>query len=81
MMVMVLVVEMREWFVTIQFRVYPVIFSPGTNGGSVDHVNVTKRGWKVVFVQLTGGDTGAVKYMTVQLQKSCKQLHQLTLAF
>ena len=65
-MVIVLVVEVREWFVTIvQFRVYSVIISPGTSGGSVDHVSVTRRGWKVVFVQLTGGDTGAVKYMTI----------------
>ena len=65
-MVMVLVVKVREWFVTIvQFRVYSVIISPGTSGGSVDHVSVTRRGWKVVFVQLTGGDAGAVKYMTI----------------
>ena len=66
-MVMVLVVEMREWFVTVvvQFRVYPVIFSPGTSGGSVDQVNMTRRGRKVVFVQLTGGDAGAVEYMTI----------------
>ena len=66
MMVMVLVVEMREWFVTeVQFRVYPVIFSPGTTGGSVDQVNMTRCGRKVVFVQLTGGDAGAVEYMTI----------------
>ena len=65
-MVMVLVVEVREWLVTVvQFRVYPVIFSPSTSGGSVDHVSVTIRGRKVVFVQLTGGDARAVKYMTI----------------
>ena len=65
-MVMVLVVEVRECFVTIvQFRVYPVIVSSGTSGGSVDHVSVTIRDRKVVFVQLTGGDAGAVKYMTI----------------
>ena len=68
-MVMVLVVEVREWFVTVvQFRVYPVIISPGTSGGSVDHISVTRRGWKVVFVQLTGGDAGAVKYMTIIIE-------------
>ena len=63
---MMLVVEVREWFViVVQFRVYPVIFSPGTNGGSVDHVNMTRCGRKVVFLQLTGGDAGAVKYITI----------------
>ena len=64
-MVMVLVVEvMRKWFViVVQFRVYPVIISSGTSGGSVDHVSVTRRGWTVVFVQSTGGDAGAVKYI------------------
>ena len=61
-MVMVLVVEVRK--IVVQFRVYLVIFS-GTSRGSVDHVSVTKRGRKVVFVQLTGGDAGAVKYMTI----------------
>ena len=66
MMVMVLVVEVRERFVTIvQFRVYPMIVSPGTSGGSIDHVSVTRRGRKVVFIQLTGGDAGAVEYMTI----------------
>ena len=65
-MVIMLVVEVREWFVTVvQFRVYPVILSPGTTGGSVNQVNMTRRGRKVVFVQLTGGDTGAVEYMTI----------------
>ena len=65
-MVMVLVVEEMVWFMTVvQFRVYPVIFSPGISRGGVDHVNVTRRGWKVVFVQLTGGDAGAVKYMII----------------
>ena len=65
-MVMVLVVKVREWFViVVQFRVYPVIISPGTSGGSADHVSVTRCGRKVVFVQLTGGDAGAVKYMTI----------------
>ena len=59
-MVMVGVLEVRKWFVSVaQFRVYPVIFSPVTSGGSVDQVNVTILGRKVVFVQLTGGDAGA----------------------
>ena len=64
---MVLVVEARERFViVVQFRVYPVIISPGTSGGGVDHVSMTRCGWKVVFVQLTGG-AGAVKYMTTEI--------------
>ena len=75
-MVMVLVVEvMRKWFlIVVQFRVYPVIISPRTSGGSIDHVSVTRRGWKVVFVQLTGGDTGAVKYMTIICRNLVKAL-------
>ena len=61
-MVMVLVVEVRK--IVVQFRVNPVIFS-GTIRGSIDHVSVTRCGRKVVFVQLTGGDAGAVEYMTI----------------